>query len=459
MVFLLVLIFMSTPFRQFMSFPSELRLFAGNLKELSMGMPAFATVTLSDPEVVEVNGSQGTPVHVNLKQPMTLLSKQIGHTQLTLRLFGKLPLKKLNVRVLPDVRVIPGGQSIGVKLKSQGVLVVGHHLIPGSKKSPGEKADIRVGDYIVKMDGKPIREVSQVTKAIEQAGEENRGIHVVLKRGGRNKKVILTPIQDQQDQSYRTGLYVRNAAAGVGTLTFYDPRRHVYGALGHVITDVDTGEPITAGGGKIVHSNVTSIQKGATGEPGEKRAIFFRENQVLGSIVNNTPFGVFGKMKKNPDEGLYKETVPVALAEEVKEGHAEILTVVEGQKVERYDIEIVHLIHQKYPATKGMIIKVTDPRLLKKTGGIVQGMSGSPIMQNGKMVGAVTHVFVNDPASGYGTYIEWMLRDAGVLQSAGLHRDPFFSVEKTGIYRKRCSCKEGLPWRMSNPFIRNKHCA
>ncbi|OYD09987.1 SpoIVB peptidase [Paludifilum halophilum] len=452
LVFLLALGSMSTPFRQFMAFPSEMRLFSGNLKEMRLSLPATATVTVSDPKVIEVNGTRRTPVRIDLSRPFTLLSKQMGKTQLTLRLFGKLPFKKLNVSVLPDIRVIPGGQSIGVKLKSNGVLVVGHHFVQGMKKSPGEKADIRVGDYILQMDGTPIRHMGQVARMVEKAGKEKRPIRVVLSRNGHRKKATLRPVLDSKENTYRIGLYIRDSAAGVGTLTFYDPQKRVFGALGHVITDMDTGQPIKAGGGKVVHSNVTSIQKGATGEPGEKRAIFFRENQVLGSILNNTRFGVFGKMKNQPESGLYHHPVPVALAEEVKEGPAEILTVVEGQKVKRYDIEIVHLIHQKFPATKGMIIKITDPELLKKTGGIVQGMSGSPIMQNGKMVGAVTHVFVNDPTSGYGTYIEWMLQDAGVMQSAGLEKSPLFLSLKTVIYRKKSSFKEGMQQRTVEPL-------
>jgi stage IV sporulation protein B len=178
---------------------------------------------------------------------------------------------------------------------------------------------------------------------------------------------------------------------------------------------MDTQTPIPIGDGTIVHSNVTSISKSQNGEPGEKRASFTNDSKVLGNIVKNTPFGIFGKMNAAPEHGLHKEAIPVAFAEEVKEGPAYIYTVVSGQKVEKFDIEVVHVTKQDFPATKGMVIKITDPRLLEKTGGIVQGMSGSPIIQNGKVIGAVTHVFVNDPTSGYGCFIEWMLQDAGIV--------------------------------------------
>jgi len=236
----------------------------------------------------------------------------------------------------------------------------------------------------------------------------------------RNDKELTTslnPAYDQQDRAWRLGLYIRDSAAGVGTLTFYAPDHGVYGALGHIITDMNTQTPIVVGSGQILQSSVTSISKSESGEPGEKRAHFLKEGKTLGNIERNTNFGIFGKMSQNPEHSLYEKPIPVAFSEEVKEGPAEILTVVEGQRVERFKVEIVHVSKQSAPETKGLVIRITDPRLVEKTGGIVQGMSGSPILQNGKLIGAVTHVFVNDPKSGYGCFIEWMLQDAGILQS------------------------------------------
>ncbi len=426
LVLLLIAGSMTTTFKQFISFPKELRLLSGDGEQLELRLPTMATATVANPEILAVNGVHQSPVNLNLKKPFTLSSRKIGKTRLTLHLFGSLPLKTVDVRVLPDIRVVPGGQSIGVKINAAGVMVVGHHLVQSAKGtfSPGEQAGIRSGDYIIEMNGKKMRKVNQVAETVRRSGEQKKPIDVLISRRGKKHRTKLTPIWDENEETYRIGLYIRDSAAGVGTLTFYDPREKRYGALGHVITDVDTGKPIAVGDGKILPSNVTSIQKGASGEPGEKRAIFLQENQVLGSITRNTPFGIFGIMKEQPKEGLYDQTVPVALSEEVKEGPAEILTVVEGQKVQRFQIEITHVINQKYPATKGMVIRVTDPQLLKKTGGIVQGMSGSPILQNGKLIGAVTHVFVNDPTSGYGTFIEWMLQDAGVLDTTGLQQGP-----------------------------------
>ena len=335
LVLLLIVGSTTTTFKQFISFPKELRLFSGEGEQLELRLPAMATATVANPEILAVNGASRSPVNLNLKKPFTLSSKGMGQTRLTIHLFGKLPVKSVHVRVLPEIRVIPGGQSIGVKVNAAGVMVVGHHLIESAegRSSPGETAGIRTGDYIVEMNGVSVRKVNQVAEVIRQAGSKGDPIDVLLLRNGKKHRVRLKPVQDKKEGTYRIGLYIRDSAAGVGTLTFYDPKGGRYGALGHVITDVDTGKPIAVGDGKIVRSNVTSIQKGASGEPGEKRAIFFQENRVLGSISRNTPFGIFGKMKEMPSGSLYDKAVPISLSEEVKEGPAQILTVVDGQKV------------------------------------------------------------------------------------------------------------------------------
>lgn len=407
---------LSTPFQSIASFPKELRLFDGQQKILHLTVPVHAQVTVKDPNIVKVNGHSSHSFQTDLHQPLAFHSDGIGQTEMQLRLFGKIPFKTVKVSVVPDLKVIPGGQTIGVKMKSSGILVVGHHLVnkDGKKISPGEEADIRLGDLITEINGQKLNDVSKVAKFAQEAGSQNKPLQLTIQRNGKTLSKQLKPVYDKADESYRLGLYIRDSAAGVGTLTFYAPEQKVYGALGHVITDMDTQTPVQVGNGTIVHSNVTSISKSQDGIPGEKRAHFFKEDQILGTIEKNTKFGIFGKMNENPDYGVIQEPIPVAFAEEVKEGKAQILTVVKGHKVEKFNVEIVHVSRQKSPATKGLVIKITDPRLLNETGGIVQGMSGSPIIQNGKMIGAVTHVFVNDPSSGYGCFIEWMLKDAGI---------------------------------------------
>ncbi|SFE92923.1 stage IV sporulation protein B [Paenibacillus algorifonticola] len=424
LVILICMIGFSTPFQHLASIPNELRLFTGQSKRLQYGVPVHAQVTV-DPRMLQVNGSSTQSLSVNLNEPLSLHSQQSGETRMKVKLFGKIPFKTVKVNVVPDLKVIPGGQTIGVKVKSAGILVVGHHQVTsqnGSKQSPGELAGLRLGDLIVKINGQQVTEVRKVAELVDQAGINRKALDIVYKRSGHLGKTVLNPSYDAEDRTWRLGLYIRDSAAGVGTLTFYAPDQGVYGALGHVITDMDTQTAIEVGDGQILQSSVTSINKSQNGEPGEKRAHFVKESKVLGNVERNTPFGIFGKMNENPTHSYNSSAMPVAFAEEVAEGSAQIYTVVNGQKVEKFDIEIAHVMKQNSPATKGMVIKITDKRLLDKTGGIVQGMSGSPIIQNGKLVGAVTHVFVNDPTSGYGCFIEWMLQDAGVLLKSTLQQ-------------------------------------
>lgn len=405
-----------TPIHQLASIPQELRILQGTSTALDVGLRSFATVTTSEPDVVSVAGSPEVESTSRHKQSLKLDSGKTGSANLQVKLFGMIPVKSVHVSVVPDLKVIPGGQSIGVKLKSSGIMVVGYNLVKSGSESvsPAEQAQIKVGDIITAIDGHKVKSVEEAADWINKAGKMERSLEFTVKRAKEMLKVKVKPIYDKDGETYRIGLYIRDSAAGVGTLTFYQPDYKVFGALGHVITDVDTGQPIGVGEGQVVHSRVTSIDKGESGTPGEKRGIFIDEDRVLGSITRNSDFGIFGKMESLPDNAKVNKALPIALAEQVHEGKASILTVVDGQKVEEFDIQIVNVMRQKYPATKSMVIKVTDPRLLSKTGGIIQGMSGSPILQEGKVVGAVTHVFVNDPTQGYGVFIEWMLNEAGV---------------------------------------------
>ncbi|TFE29907.1 SpoIVB peptidase [Cohnella luojiensis] len=416
-VLMLCIAVCSAPFQHFANFPNQLRLFQGQAVSLHYAMPVHAQGILN-PQVASINGSDNASVRVDLSQPLSIQPKHSGVTNLKLKLFGKIPFKTVRLQVIPDLRVIPGGQTIGVKVKSAGIMVVGHHLVQtkaSAKVSPGEEAKLRLGDLIVEINGEVCNDISKIAEYAESAGSEGTPLKLLVQRGKERFRTSLSPAYDEEDKAWRLGLYIRDSAAGVGTLTFYAPDQGVYGALGHVITDMDTQSPIVVGSGEILQSNVNSISKSQSGEPGEKRASFLKGGRTLGNVERNTPFGIFGQMKQMPEHSYNPEPMPVAFAEEVKEGPAQILTVVDKQKVERFDIEIVHVSKQSSPATKGMVIKITDPKLLERTGGIVQGMSGSPIIQNGKLVGAVTHVFVNDPSSGYGCFIEWMLQDAGIM--------------------------------------------
>lgn len=262
--------------------PRELRLISGDQEQLRLTMPATVMADIADPHVAAINGK--SRAQLDLHHPFTVMTKHRGQTRLTLRLFGRIPIKTLQVRVLPEIRVIPGGQSIGVKLQSAGVMVVGHHLVSQGDEaiSPGEKADIRVGDYIVRINDQPIQNVNQVSTIVRKTFGQPLKVTVV--RGDRERETTLTPVFNKREGIYRIGLYIRDSAAGVGTLTFYDPVRKVYGALGHVISDMDTGQPIRVGGGRSFIPASPPSKKESRVNPG-KNARFFSK-----SITFSVPF-------------------------------------------------------------------------------------------------------------------------------------------------------------------------
>jgi len=404
LVSLISLIFFQ-PIQQYLAIPKTITVFEGQDYTFQKAVPVSASLVSQNSNITLDEG----------KNSVSMTASKNGKNEMLLEYAG-IPIKKVDVRVLKDFRVIPGGQSIGVKLNTVGVLVVGHHLINtiSGKKSPGEIAGIKIGDIITEINGNKIEKMTDVAPFVQTAGQEGKALDMVISRESGKFTTKLTPLKDKGENIYKLGLYIRDSAAGIGTMTFIHPQSKKYGALGHVISDMDTKQPIVVEDGQIVRSTVTSIEKGSNGDPGEKLARFSSDREIVGNIQKNSPFGIFGEMVKELKNGVMDKPMPIALSHQVKEGPAKILTVVNNDRVEEFDIEIVSTIPQKFPATKGMVIKVTDPKLLKKTGGIVQGMSGSPIIQDGKLIGAVTHVFVNDPTSGYGVHIEWMLDEAGI---------------------------------------------
>lgn len=393
------------PLQKYLAIPKSITIFKGQEYSLQKAVPVTAALQY-DNKSISLTQERNT---------VSIAANKMGKNEILLEYAG-IPVKKIDVSVLKDFKVIPGGQSIGVKLNTVGVLVVGHHLIDteNGKKSPGEIAGIKIGDMITGINGTKIEKMSDVTPFVQSAGQNGEELNVEISRESGKISTKLIPLKDKGEDVYKLGLYIRDSAAGIGTMTFVHPNSKKYGALGHVISDMDTKKPIVVEDGQIVRSTVTSIEKGSNGDPGEKLARFSSDHEIVGNIQKNSPFGIFGKLRKDLKNGIMDKPLPIALSNQVKEGPAKILTVVENDEVEAFNIEIVSAIPQKFPATKGMVIKVTDPKLLKKTGGIVQGMSGSPIIQDGKLIGAVTHVFVNDPTSGYGVHIEWMLNEAGI---------------------------------------------
>ena len=314
-----------------------------------------------------------------------------------------------------DIEVYPGGISIGVKINNKGALVVGYSDISthdGLSESPGKIAGIELGDIIEEVNGENIETCSDLISKVKTCRNDELTVKILRGNSEITKKVPLI----KEDNEYKIGLWVRDSTAGIGTLTFYDKDSKTFGALGHPITDGDTNVSFNIKSGTLLRSSILSIKKGERGNPGEIKGLFINENESIGTIEKNTSSGIYGDGLTELINPNFNKAMTVAYRDEIKEGHAQIITTVEEDGAKAYDIEILKLLPQDEPGSKSMIIKIVDPVLLEKTGGIVQGMSGSPIIQNGKIIGAVTHVLINKPDVGYGIYIEWMLQDAGVIK-------------------------------------------
>ena len=336
----------------------------------------------------------------------------------TLKLFGMIPLKAINVDVVPQIKVHPSGHSIGVVLKAQGVMVVGFSPVineTGVKIQPAREQGIQIGDIISKINEEPVGSDQELAELINKYGSSNKQILLEIIRDGMKMDFYLEPIKCGDTTRHRIGLYVRDTAAGIGTLTFFEPNSGKYGALGHVITNVDIKEELEDGMGRIISASIQRINHGRKGFPGEKIGVFSNDTFLSGVIMKNCTLGIYGILNKIPTNTYFNEPIPVAFANQISPGKAHILTVLEGDNIEKFEIEIERIIAHQRSNGKGLLIKVTDDRLIEKTGGIIQGMSGSPIIQEGKLIGAVTHVFVQDPTRGYGILAEWMIEEAGII--------------------------------------------
>ena len=342
---------------------------------------------------------------------VTVVAQSPGTTELLLSILG-IPVKRVEVQVSQDKRLIPGGQALGVAMRTQGVLVVGLSEAADGV-CPAKECGLLPGDVIVSVNGQAIDTAESLTALTNAAGA--RPLSIAFTREGQPRTATLTPHVDASTGTARIGAWVRDSTAGVGTLSFYDPDTGRYAALGHAITDGDTGAVLTVSEGQVLRASIVAVQRGKSGTPGELKGSFLREKETLGDIRSNTILGVYGTLDAPAVNPLYPDGLPIGLRDTVHTGAASILSTVDGGGVQEYAIEIVRVNPQSAPAPKSMVIRVTDPRLLEKTGGIVQGMSGSPIIQDGRIVGAVTHVFVGDPQQGYGLYVDWMLQEASAI--------------------------------------------
>ena len=402
---LLTLVYFSPSSASMRSMPEKLTLTAGQTQTLTLG--GLLTATVEGEAVVSSSMDE------TLGGSTTLSCETAGTSEIMLKWLGILPAKRVELEVSPAKKLVPGGMAIGVALHTAGVVVVGLSDLPDGT-SPARNGGILPGDVLLRMDGVELTSSAQLSLLVAQAGE--RSLPVELERDGASVTVSIVPKLDNSTGTARIGAWVRDSTAGVGTLSFYDPDSGSYAALGHAITDGDTGRVLPVSRGEILKANVVAVQKGQKGVPGELKGSFLRENMVLGDIKSNGILGIYGKMDTRPDTGLYADGLPVGLRSGVHEGAASILSTVDGEGVKEYAVEITRVNQQSEPAPKSMVLRVVDEKLLEKTGGIVQGMSGSPILQDGRIIGAVTHVFVGDPTQGYGLYIDWMLGQAAQIQ-------------------------------------------
>lgn len=339
-----------------------------------------------------------------------------GYYKAKFNLFGILPVDTVDVHVVDKQDVMVLGIPFGMKIYTDGVMIVDFTDVQTAKgaRNPCKEAGIRTGDIILAVNGERVYENRRVSAAIKESGD--RPIDFLIQRGKSEKHYTVVPIADQQGE-YKIGIWIRDSTAGIGTLTFCDENGLAAG-LGHGICDVDTGELVNVLYGEFVEAQIISVQKGTDGIPGELKGVF--RSRVLGSILTNTITGVYGTMKETGGQYNY----PVAPKQEVESGKAKILTTIEGNEPRFYECEIKKINFNDESQTQNFIVQVTDPLLIEKTGGIVQGMSGSPIIQNEKLIGAVTHVFVNDSTRGYGIFAENMMNTAQTVAEQGADAAP-----------------------------------
>lgn len=398
--------------------PGSIKLKQGEEQVLDVGLPLSGEITKMKEEdddsmravTVTGQGESNIPansIYIDLRNSVTMKADTLSTYQMNLKLFGWIPFKQVDIEVIEDMTLTPVGLPIGIYLKTDGVLVIGigdFTALDGSSASPS-KYLLSTGDYILAVDGNAVEGKKKFIETIEQSGGEP--VVLSIRRGEEEFDVEVQPVQNQNGK-YKLGIWVRDNAQGVGTMTFVDSDGN-FGALGHGINDVDTSIVMQLDSGTLYNTEIIAIKKGVKGKPGEMTGMIeYSDKNILGVITANTSKGIFGTCNDKMLSRIETEPVPIGLKQEVELGEAQVLCAVDGTP-RYYDIEIKELYLDHANINKGIVLKITDPELIALTGGIVQGMSGAPIIQNGKFIGAVTHVLVNDSTSGYGIFIEEML--------------------------------------------------
>ena len=326
----------------------------------------------------------------------------LGSERVSVRLFGSVELANVPVFTVERAELIPGGTAAGISIRTEGVLIVGFGDVKAGS-CPAAKAGLRAGDLIISVNGEKVYTAEELQLAVSAAKE----LAIIgYERGGKLKTASIAP------DSGRIGAWVRDSTVGIGTLSFITASGHSAALLGHAIVDADTGRLLPVHSGETCIASIVGVSKGETGLPGELKGTFSEDSERIGKVLENCELGVFGTCD-NADLTGEAKPLSCAFPSEVHTGDAFIIAQADGEGPQQYSCRIVRAARQSRPDQKGLVIEVTDERLIEKTGGIVQGMSGSPIIQDGRLAGVVTHVFVNDPLRGYGIYAYWMLDKCG----------------------------------------------
>ncbi len=384
--------------------PDKMYVEYGEKPQVSFGVPVTGTIVDSAQVFANKQPDRSGPIHMTPKAAGPQLSNKY---QVVCRLFGTIPVKQISVQEVDRRSLIPAGTNIGIYVHSSQVLIIGTGEVTdsfGNTQEPARNA-VNSGDCILEVDGEKIASKEQLVKKVSFC--EGKKLKLKLLRDGKKIDVSIKPVRSQ-DGIYQIGLWVRDDIAGVGTLTYVAGDKS-YGALGHGVTDADVGSLIDIKDGSIYKTTILEVRKGRRGQPGEMSGMInYDETYRLGDVKENTNVGIYGTLTHIPEEISSVAALPVTYKEGIKKGKAQIISSVEGQR-QSYDIEIEQTNYHSEGNNKGIQFQVTDKKLLEDTGGIVQGMSGSPIVQDGHIIGAVTHVFISDSKMGYGIFIENML--------------------------------------------------
>jgi stage IV sporulation protein B len=392
----------------FVFFPSEINLTENRVNRFSFNIPVTATILTESVSALSVNDVpvRGS-VTVSLSEPLRIEPQESGTASMVLSAFG-IPMKKVTLSVMPDIEVVPCGMTVGVRINTDGVMVLALEAVntgDGTPRSPCE-GRLKPGYLLTGANGETLNSHADLARIVENS---EGAVNLSLKRGGQNLYTSVMPVKSVLDGKNKIGAWVRDSTQGIGTITYYNPATNTFAALGHGIMDVDTKALMSVKTGEIMESEITGVKKGGKGAPGELVGSI-RKSNVLGNIRVNNPYGIYGSVNISALNRLPSERMKIAFQNDVHEGPARIRSNIERSEIAEYDVYIESVNRFSGDDTKGMVIRITDPELLRRTNGIVQGMSGSPINQDDRLVGAVTHVFVQDPSKGYGIFIENMLK-------------------------------------------------